>query len=107
MQSLDKIEDIKFLTFFCLLFLLEILLNKMLKSSFFYQAEILHSCGKFKKSTGSQSSSIVAPRMANILTSENFMKSVRETLSCFELHTIWLLFSIVQGLTVVNGEKLT
>ena len=101
-ESLDKIEGIKFLTFFCLLFLLEILLNKMLKSSFFYQAEILHSCGKLKKSTGSQSSSIVAPRMANILTSEKFVKSVGGTLSCSELDTFWLLVGIVQGLTAVT-----
>ena len=48
----------------------------MSKSSFFYQAETFQGCGKFKKSTGSQSFSVVAPRMANILTSENFVKSV-------------------------------
>jgi hypothetical protein len=53
----------------------------MLKSSFFYEAEILHSCGKLKKSTGSQSSSVVAPRMTNISTFENFAKSVGGTLS--------------------------
>ena len=77
-------------------------------SSFSYQAENLHGCGKFKKSTGSQSSSIVAPRMANILTSENFVKSVGGSLSCSELRTIWLLDGIIQGLTAESqrGVKL-
>ena len=74
----------------------------MSKSSFFYHAEILHSCGKFKISTGSQSPSIVAPRMANILTSENFVKSVRGGLTFFELRTIWLHVGIFQGPTVVK-----
>ena len=81
LQSFDKIGVIKFLKFFCLLFFLEILLHKMSKSSFFYQAEILHSREKFKKSTGSQSSSVVAPRMTNISTFEYFAKSVGGTLS--------------------------
>ena len=53
----------------------------MLKSSFLYQAETLHGCGKFEKTTGSQSSSGVAPRMANISAFENFAKSVGGTLS--------------------------
>ena len=68
---MDKIEDIKISTFFVYFFFLKILLHKMSKSSFFYQAESLHGCGKFEKSTGSQSSGIVAPRMANISTFEN------------------------------------
>ena len=62
-------------------FFLTILLHKISKSSYFYQAEILHSCGKFKKSTGSQSSSVVAPRMANISTFENLWNLWGGTLS--------------------------
>ena len=77
----------------------------MSKSSFFYQAETLHDCGKLKKSTGSQSSSIVAPRMANILTFENFVKSVGGPPHCFELNNIWLLNGIDQGLTGGRGES--
>ena len=77
----------------------------MSKSSFFYQAETLHGCWKLKKSSGSQSSSIIASRMANIFTSENFGKSVGGTPSHFELHTIWLLFSIAQGLNGGRGES--
>ena len=77
----------------------------MSKSSFFYQAETLHGCEKFKKSTGSQSSSIIASKMANIFTSENFGKSVGGNPSHFELHTIWLLFSIAQGLNGGRGES--
>ena len=76
----------------------------MSKSSFFYQAETLHDCGKLKKSTSSQSSIIVAPRMTNILTFE-IIKSVGGTPSHFELHTIWLLFSIAQGLNGGRGES--
>ena len=34
---------------FLFTFLFKILLNKMSKSSFFYQAETFHSCAKFKK----------------------------------------------------------
>ena len=71
----------------------------MSKSSFFYQAEILHGCGKFKKSTGSQNSSVVAPRMANISTFENFAKSVGGNP---KLRTIWLLDGTHQGLTAVS-----
>ena len=62
-------------------FFLTILLHKISKSSYFYQAEILHSCGKFKKSTGSQSLSIVAPRMANISSFENLWNLWGGTLS--------------------------
>ena len=64
-------------------------------SSFSYQAENLHGCGKFKKSTGSQSSSIVAPRMANILTSENFVKSVGGTLSYTLFGCLTVLFKVL------------
>ena len=74
----------------------------MSKSSFFYRAKTLHGCWKFKKSIGSQSSSIIASRMAQIFTSEIIVKSVGGNPSCFELHTIWLLFSIAQGL---NGGR--
>ena len=77
----------------------------MSKSSFFYQAETLYGCEKFKKSIGSQSFSIIASRMANIFKSENFWKSVGGTPSHFELHTIWLLFSIAQGLNGGRGES--
>ena len=64
----------------------------MSKSSFFYQGESLHSCGKFKKSTGSQSSSIVAPRMAKISTAENLAKSVGGTLSYTLFGCLTVLF---------------
>ena len=98
---MNKIEDIKILTFFVYFFFLKILLHKMSKSSFFYQAETLHGCEKFKKSTGSQSSIIIASKMANIFTFENLWGGPQAILS----YTIFGCFSVLLKALMEGGES--
>ena len=76
----------------------------MSKSSFFYQAETLHGCWKLKKSTGSQNSSIIASRMANIFTFENFVKSVGGTRAILS-YTLFGCFSVLLKALMEGGES--
>ena len=76
----------------------------MSKSSFFYQAETLYGCEKFKKSIGSQSFSIIASRMANIFTFENFVKSVGGTQAILS-YTLFGCFSVLLKALMEGGES--